>query len=79
MTPRRRPDAPQTGRGQPPGIVDMPTAEIPSDCMCTWSVLSAKSATRPAISRLRYMNLLFRYYSRHQAAAAPPPGALRGL
>ena len=48
--------------------VDMPTFDIPVDCMCTWSVIRP-GVGRACISRLKYANALCQH--RHVPAGAP--------
>ncbi len=61
------------GAGQPSGYTDVPTFDIPADCMCTWTILRAAPG-RACVSRLRYRNTL----CRHRHEPAPDPAARWG-
>jgi hypothetical protein len=47
----------RAGTGQPSGVVEMPTLQIPSGCMCSWSVVSPGPGMA-CVSRLSYASSL---------------------
>lgn len=54
--------------GLTPSSVEMPTVEIPVNCMCSWSVVKA-GIGRACISRARFFNSLCPRIREHQAMA----------
>ena len=58
-------------RGHSAGRIEIPTVDIPCDCMCSWTVIRAGQG-RDRISRLMYPSALCRH--KHVSEAAIPQG-----
>lgn len=57
----------RSGAGQPAGVIEMPTLQIPSGCMCSWSVVRPGPGMA-CISRLNYASALCSHLRRNHAA-----------
>ena len=64
--PDRKAD-PRSGTGRPSSVIEMPTVQIPADCLCSWSVVRPGPGL-DCVSRLAYVNAMCP--CRHAADAA---------
>jgi hypothetical protein len=58
----------RSGAGQPAGVIEMPTLQIPVGCLCSWSVVRPGPGMA-CISRLTYASSLCSHLRRNHAPA----------